>query len=83
MKAFRSLASWCHVSLAVIGLAAGLMMAGCGSDTGVPASTPAQPNSTPETAVQVKGKGKASAQVGPASRRELYRQKAQASKDSP
>jgi len=63
-----------------MGLAAGLTMAGCGSDTGVPASTPAQGQALPEPAV--KGKGKAKGNTVPSSRRDLYRQKAQAPKDS-
>jgi hypothetical protein len=80
MKASRSVISLCHVALAIIGLAAGLTMAGCGSDDGVPASTPAQAQASPEAAVQGKAKAKGKPQA--TSRRDLYREKAQASKGS-
>jgi len=76
MKASRSIVSRCQISLAIIGFAAGLTMAGCGSDTGSPASTPAQVQALPESAV--KGKGK----VPAGSRQSLYRTKAQAAKDA-
>ena len=80
MKASRSTVSSSHASLVVIGFAAGLTMAGCGSDTGVPASTPAQAQASPELAV--KGKSETKGKVPAGSRQSLYRMKAQASKDS-
>ncbi len=80
MKASRSVFSLCQISLATIAFAAGLTMAGCGSDTGVPASAPVQVQALPDAAV--KGNTKAKVKVQGQSRQSLYREKAQASKDS-
>lgn len=80
MKASRSVVSLCRVPLAVVVFATELAAAGCGSDTGVPATTPAQVQASPEVAVKGKAKGKA--KVDTTSRRDLYRAKAQAAKDS-
>jgi hypothetical protein len=80
MKASRSIVSLCQISLTIVGFVAALSLAGCGSDTGVPASTPAPIQASPEAAA--KGKAKAKGKVQVSSRQELYRQKAQSSKDS-
>jgi len=78
MKASRSIVSMCQIPLVIAVFAAGLTMAGCGSDTGAPVSTPAQAQALPEAVV--KGKGHSKPLGG--SRQALYRAKEQASKDS-
>ncbi len=80
MKASRSTVSLRQISLVLIGFAAGLTMAGCGSKSVVPASTPAKAQASSGAAVPGKAKAKSKPKIE--SRHDLYREKAQASKDS-
>jgi hypothetical protein len=80
MKALHSFVSLCHVSLALVFFAAGLTLAGCGPDSGAPDTSPAQVQASPNAAAQGKAKAKGKPQIE--TRRDLHREKAEASKDS-
>jgi hypothetical protein len=78
MRETRSIVSLCQFSLAIISCAAGLVMAGCGSESGAPAPAPGQAQAVSDATVPGKGKAKSKLQVS--SRRELHEQGAPATK---
>lgn len=82
MKASRSIVSLCQISLVTIGFAAGLTMAGCGSDTAAPKSTAAQAVAASPSGGAAHEKSIAKGKPQIESRRDLHKARDQAAKDS-